>query len=156
MREINAAYPKATFEPPSLPFILTYIAALASFRALIMADLKSTTKVDSKSSESPFPGPPPEKPSRNHFVFVLIPGQFDLNIPTGKRWCRKPFKYLRFLAWAILHLDGKIVLKDGTEVNENGWQDFTPHEIYYFLPNEPCKSFFIGKFSRWFRITLPK
>src|ERR1700719_2538147 len=84
------------------------------------------------------------EPGHVHLVLLYQEGPFFyLQIPLNiiDSLCRKPRKYLIFLGWCILGVDGKLTLAPGSnEIGTDGALD--DQGIYYYSPNEA-----IGKFS---------
>ena len=84
-----------------------------------------------------------------HVRLILLHDEnpsFHLDIPldTIRSLCSKPLKYLRFLGWCILGVDGVLAYEpDGDEVDTDG--NLSEHEIYY------CNAEDEGTFS----LTIP-
>ena len=83
----------------------------------------------------------------------LIPLQddnssFHLDIPLEiiESLCLKPLKYLLFLGWCILGVEGVLTYeRDGNEIDTDG--NLGEHEIYYFVEPDDAGAFLVTLLS---------
>ena len=80
-----------------------------------------------------------------HVRLILLEEEnssFYLDIPLEiiESLCLKPLKYLLFLGWCILGVEGVLARKhDGDEISTDGTLD--EHEIYYYVGPEDAGTF---------------
>jgi hypothetical protein len=77
-------------------------------------------------------------PGRGYVALVLLQNRnsaFYLQIPidTINRLCLKPCKYLLFLGWCILGVEGALALGDD-EIDTD--EDLDDRGIYHYIPDE--------------------
>ena len=81
-----------------------------------------------------------------HVRLILLHDEnssFYLDIPLEiiKSLCLKPLKYLLFLGWCILGVEGVLAYeRDGNGVDTDG--NLGEHEIYYFVGPDDAGAFF--------------
>jgi hypothetical protein len=84
-------------------------------------------------------------PEDGHVRLILLEGEnssFYLDIPlqTVESLCLKPLKYLLFLGWCILGVEGVLAReRDGDEIDTDG--NLNELEIYYFVEPENAGMF---------------
>ncbi|EMD34178.1 hypothetical protein CERSUDRAFT_125854 [Gelatoporia subvermispora B] len=79
-------------------------------------------------------------PLPGHILLLLLPNrEFGLHIPIqdALQLCTRPLKYLRYLAWVVLHLEGKITCNSVEVDEEKG--TFEDQQTYRFEPG-PLRS----------------
>jgi hypothetical protein len=81
-----------------------------------------------------------------HVRLILLQDEnssFHLDIPLEiiESLCLKPLKYLLFLGWCILGVEGVLAYeRDGNEIDTDG--NLGEHEIYYFVGPDDAGAFF--------------
>jgi hypothetical protein len=81
-----------------------------------------------------------------HVRLILLQDEnssFHLDIPLEiiESLCLKPLKYLLFLGWCILGVEGVLAYEpNGDEIDTDG--NLAEHEIYYFVAPDDAGAFF--------------
>ena len=86
-------------------------------------------------------------PNDGHVRLILLEEEtssFHLDVPLDiiNSLCLKPLKYLLFLGWCILGVEGVLAWEhDGDEISTDGNLD--EHEIYYYVRPEDAGTFYL-------------